>query len=787
MRIASLNGGFLLCLLLLFTGLSRGQSVMDLLKQFESYVELPREVAYVHLNKSVYLAGEPLGFKAYVLDKASMELSEKTTNLYLTIKDENGKTVKSDLLWVQKGTAAGAIQLDSVFSPGEYTLRAYTNYMLNFQESNHFEQSILVVDPQTKVEENKQIRSEIIAHVLPEGGQAPVGVESVFGLAFKDSQGYGLDGVTGRVLNQDKQEVTTFKVNALGLGKFILTPEANTQYQVEYTYEGQTRNLPIPNIQPIGTGIKVQEMRDEVLVRLSSSKEISEEYTLTIHNGSKITGVPVQFNKSREAILALIKKDLFPGINILTVFDSKGNPILERLYFNNYGWQNPETAFDIRPVQGKDSLDIDIALAGYTTTETSSLSIAIQPGTSISSNSQHTLTSFTHLAPHLKTPVQNAQYYFNDPTPKKWYELDLVMMIQGWSAYDWNTITNKTPEELFTFEKGISLVLTDNNDSGQKYFVYPLTNHKSAILKNDEGHNIMNLDYLFPIQDEKISISQVQTKGGFTKPGVYLQFKPSEIPEVALNNTFLLPDLWNRQASDEDLPSLDISAFNNIRQLDEVVVTESKVEERREKIRNVSAFGNVDFFEPDDPRRSQLLSTYLSTRGFVVNELNGRFEISARVPNSPNNDTPAILLDDILLTDYSNLYQFRMDVVDYIVVNKSGIGGGLRFGGGVIKIYTDPAKVLTIKSNAEAVKSSYSIPLTFTTPQEYYAPQFDSYNSASFLRYGTLLWSPEIELDSSGKASLRIPRSNVPEINIDLQGIYNGRPYSHQLTLPQTP
>ena len=777
------------CLLLLcMANKIQGQSIVELLTEFESYAELPREITYLHLNKSVFLKGEPIGFKAYVLDKGSMELSEETANLYLTLTDQKGKTVKSDLFWVRNGTANGIIQLDSLFNPGEYTIKAFTNWMLNFQEFNHYEQSILVVDPDSELSEEQDAKpTDVFAHALPEGGHAPIGVESVFGLVFKDAKGYGLQEVTGRVVDQDKNEVTTFKVNTLGLGKFILNPKPGTRYQVEYQYKGRSYLIPIPNIEQAGVGLKLQDNRDEVLLRLSSSQNMNEEYSLVIHNGSKVTGVPIKFNNSKTVLLALVKKDLFPGINILTVFDQNQKPILERLYFNNYGWKEAKMDFVLQPVAEKDSLDLKIVLQDLDTSKKNSLSIAILPETTIASNSHHSLTSFAYLAPHLKTPIENAHYYFNDPSPKKWFELDLVMLTQGWSAYDWNNIFSKPPEELFEFQKGIGLVITDNNDSGKDYFFYPLTNHKSTILRNEVNRNSFRIDQLFPIQDEKMSLSQIEKKGGMVKPGVYLQFSPSEVPNVALRKKNLISDSWIRNASKSDLPALDITAYNNIRQLEEVVVTESKVDKRRERIRNVSAFGNVDFFEPDDPRRSQLLSTYLSTKGFVVNELNGQFEITARIPNSPNNPTPAILLDDVLLSNYSNLYQYRMDVVDYIVINKTGIGGGLRFGGGVIKIYTDPAKVLTVKATAEASKTSYTIPLTFTTPQQYYAPQFESYNSASFLRYGTLLWEPEVELNPEGEGLLRIPLSDVPEINLDIQGIFNGTPLSKKLNIRQMP
>ncbi|WP_299520604.1 hypothetical protein, partial [Winogradskyella sp.] len=42
---------------------------------YEDYTEAPREIAYVHLNKSTYIKGEMMGFTAYLLDKATKSLS----------------------------------------------------------------------------------------------------------------------------------------------------------------------------------------------------------------------------------------------------------------------------------------------------------------------------------------------------------------------------------------------------------------------------------------------------------------------------------------------------------------------------------------------------------------------------------------------------------------------------------------------------------------------------------------------------------------------------------------
>ena len=554
---------------------------------------------------------------------------------------------------------------------------------------------------------------------------------------------------------------------------------------MEYTIEGKTFTKTIENIRPAGTGLKLQAAGSQVMVQLTSSKVLLDRYSLGIHNGSEMKAVPVNFENSAQALVAFKKQDLFPGLNIFTVFNAQGTPILERLYFNEFGWKNPEVDIKISPSIVQDSLEVALSFSDMDASAMTSLSTAILPETTISSNSHHNLMSFVHLAPHLKTPIQNAHYYFNQPNAKKWYQLDLVMMTQGWSAYNWNTIEKKAPQYLFDFEKGISVIVTDSKDKGKDYFIYPMANHGSAFATAEEGESSLTLDFLYPVENEKMALSQLEKKGGLVKPGLYLQFKPSAIPQIELTSANGLPDRWQREATNTDIPVLDIQSLGTIRELEEVVVTKSQTRIRRDQIKNRTT-GRVDFFEPEDPRRNMYLSYYLGDKGYVVEERpTGEFLIEARNPNTPNNKVPAIMLDDILLTDYDLLYRFRMDLVDYIEINSSGLGGGLRFGGGLIKIYTDPTRTFNFKSNAANLKTAYDIPLTFTTPAKYYAPQFESINGGSFLRYGTFFWSPNLNLDKTGTATILIPKSAVPGVLVDIQGLFNGMPFSQKVNVPQ--
>ena len=100
---------FCVSFLIIVSVSAQNNSATDsIISSFENYSDLPREVAYVHLNKSTYVKGEAIGFSAYVLDKDTKTPSALTTNLYCTISDSNNTTIKQKLIHISWARASRA-------------------------------------------------------------------------------------------------------------------------------------------------------------------------------------------------------------------------------------------------------------------------------------------------------------------------------------------------------------------------------------------------------------------------------------------------------------------------------------------------------------------------------------------------------------------------------------------------------------------------------------------------------------------------------------------------------
>jgi hypothetical protein len=353
---------------LLCFNFSFGQDGTDLTSSFNAYTNLPREVAFAHLNKSLYLKGETIGFSIYVFDKTTKKPSTKTTNVYTVVTDKNNKTIKEQLIWAKEGKAIGTFSIDSTFTSGNYTFKAYTNWMKNFDEQNLYAQSIKIIDPDIIDNDAiKTISSKLDAQFLPEGGHLVANTENTIGVVIKDTLGYGVPDITARVLNAKGEIVSNFKTNHVGIGKFLLLHDSKTSYSVEIDFRNRIQTFDLSSAEQKGLNITLNQISSKLILTFNTNAQTlpiikNKPYTLFIHNGNQSKTIPLVFENDTKVIKAIARKDLFAGINIFTVFTEESTPILERVFFNYEGIESLKTA-EAFTKKNQDSLLIQVPVS----------------------------------------------------------------------------------------------------------------------------------------------------------------------------------------------------------------------------------------------------------------------------------------------------------------------------------------------------------------------------------------------------------------------------------------
>lgn len=751
----------------------------DILTSYQQYTELPREITYAHLNKSTYIKGEVLGFCAYVLDKSNKQISTLTKNLYCSISDDKGKIIKKKLLKVENGISNGLFEIDSLFTSGNYIFKVYTNWMKNFNEQNLFVQSIKIVSPDFNYNSNSDIiQSKIDAQFLPEGGHLVCDIQNTIGVVIKDNLGFGIPYIKGELL-EDNEVITNFEVNNLGIGRFIFNPKANKNYEVKFNYLNKTHVFNLQNALTTGIVMSVIQNNNGAVISLKTNNEthpkiMSKNYKLLLHNGKKSTLINITFNDDLEINKFINFKDLFSGINIFTLFDNYNTPLLERSFFNYNGinFINSENTIIKKE---SDSLLLKLSYPNIDPNKFNNLSISILPENSISYHQNHNIASYCLIQPYLKGYIENAKYYFTEINRKKKYELDNLLLTQGWSSYDWNTIFNNPPNSYYAFENGIGIIANVIKPNLNKYILYPVGGNSLKYLTLSEKEKTLQIPGLFPTDREKINITEINSNGELKKPQLSLQFFPSSVPDIDLSYNVLIKK--------EHSVLNEFKYQEKTQKLDEIIISSKIKQTRIEKLKIKSPYSKIDLFDNIERNTNQTLADYLRQRGYTVTDHRGEVRISTIDPRtigeaSPVFIPPTIYLDGAQMSDLSFLSDYGMQWVDYVDINKNGIGEGVRGGGGVIKIFTLPNEKRA-KIDITQIKTikTYNIPISFSLSKKFYTPQYESLKNDFFKEYGVIEWLPVNKIDENHNYNFKIYNTETPNIKLLIQGIANDGSY----------
>jgi len=103
------------------------------------------EKIYIATDRPFYAAGEILWYKAWLVNGVNHKPDSPSQTMYAELLSPAGDVVLSKVLKSVDGGVAGDFYLPESLPPGEYTLRAYTNWMKNFDESWMFRRSIRII------------------------------------------------------------------------------------------------------------------------------------------------------------------------------------------------------------------------------------------------------------------------------------------------------------------------------------------------------------------------------------------------------------------------------------------------------------------------------------------------------------------------------------------------------------------------------------------------------------------------------------------------------------------
>jgi hypothetical protein len=437
------------------TVVSAQQAALDTLKrEFNDYrSSYATEKVYVHLDQRMYLTGETLWLKVYLVDGTFHKPADISKVVYVEILDRDKRPVLQAKVGVKNGYGSGSLFLPALIEGGNYTLRAYTNWMKNFSADYYFHTNLSIINPFKKLDLEKTTAQKVNAQFFPEGGNLVNGLKSKVAFRVTNSQGMGI-AFRGAVVNQQNDTVTTFEPSKFGIGSFYLTPSKGTEYSVIIQDDQKRKStFKLPAILESGYVMNVRDSSDgvaiNVLSQLAQAPATPAVYVF-VHSRNIVTNASLHFLKDGQANVLIPSKGLQEGISHITIFDSEMHAVCERLYFKPV---TQRLAVDITSsqreygVRRKVSLDLNVK-DSKGVAQSSNVSVAVYRVDSLTKQTDENIFNYFWLSSDLKGAVESPEHYFNQNDPEVKKDLDNLMLTHGWRRFMWNDVIARKPVKI---------------------------------------------------------------------------------------------------------------------------------------------------------------------------------------------------------------------------------------------------------------------------------------------------------------------------------------------------
>lgn len=800
------------------------------------------EKVFLHFDKPYYSSGDHMWFKVYLVSANSNRPDAISKIVHVELINPSNKIVISRMIKIENGGGEGEFYLPKRLYPGEYTLRAYTNFMRNFDESYFFLKRIhigsssslatkktsLIINTAKKKKKESPATIKPDIQFFPEGGYLVNDQTSQIGIKAIDIYGKSID-ISGSILDNDQNEIVTFSTLTFGLGMVRFTPKQDKSYKALVNYKGKNYTYDLPKALAKGVTMRVVNRKDSYQIHIQSSlpKGVHHLILTGLQNGSIVNIAELTGTKKR-GIVKVPKATLRQGIAQFTIFDETEKPLCERLVFVETKGSEPRV--NIMPAhteyQKRELITIDFEADPITQ---ANMSLAVTD-ISVVDPDEYGLDIRSHflLNSELKGEIEQPGYYFQTKDPNRKKLLDLLMMTQGWRQFLWNHADKREDKKKYAHETGIyfkGIVKKTFNHKKTANAEVSLTFKNANEFGHDETTTFNNGNFTFGdyhfndstsiiIQAKKYKIdkktNQKKIKNPNTNYSIALEAYVS--PTITSKQEYLDEPDYVGPSSNQPInydyitrPKMKItentvSPFEgDFEQLEEVKLTYTRIKEKEKFKNRYTIYGNptyrIDFDEINTFGTNSVLAALqdkvpgLRIRGdvnapmsWIVDDVEqSNYGISIR---GGLGRPPLILLNNMEVQDLSTILAADVSFVDVLTPTRAAIYGS-RAMGGVISIHTKRGNEYQNSEKKERRGIINFIHPGYYKARKFYEPVYKvkKPEHKNFDYRSTLYWNPTLNFDEKGKARISFYAADISTTyRIELQGIsLDGFPIKNEI------
>jgi uncharacterized protein YfaS (alpha-2-macroglobulin family) len=279
--------------------------------------------------------------------------------------------------------------------------------------------------------------------IYPEGGDLVAGLPNRVYLEGKTPAQKPAD-IAGVIVNRAGREVTTFRTEHEGRGRFSFVPAKGETYSLRITEPaGITTVFPLPVVKESGVVIAsasdVISRQKDVVVRVAATTDGEYGIALT-QRGKELSFKSVTLKANRPTEVAFTVPRVLDGVLVATVYDDKKVPMAERLLF-----RQPERRLNVQVVADRsDYVPGDKVTLRVITTDDADKPVGAVVGLTVTDSSVLEMIDKREQTGRLPVMVlfenevrnlSDAHVYLDETNPKAPLATDLLLGTQGWRRF----------------------------------------------------------------------------------------------------------------------------------------------------------------------------------------------------------------------------------------------------------------------------------------------------------------------------------------------------------------
>ncbi|UKJ07893.1 TonB-dependent receptor plug domain-containing protein [Solitalea lacus] len=758
-----------------FTGtISLNDSIAEGTYRLRAYTSWMRNVDEAYFFTKEIKVGNSRLTNVYTTIEYEYDNSGKPNEVMAVIKfkDEKGQPIKSknvsyEVIMVGRTGSKGKVETSDA---GEIRIPVENTNNANYAHKRIITSINYDGLPFVKSFYLPYFSPDVDLQFFPEGGYLVESLPNIIAFKAIDAHGIGVE-VDGYIADQDNNRVTDFKSKHLGLGKIAMIPEPGKKYTAYFkNRSGAEQRVILPAAISDGVVLNLRnQTADRIQGMIMASKAFQATKKEVVLVGQAYGTVYYTANERLEdkAYQISIPKDRFPtGIAQITIFTLDGIPLAERLLFiNKNDGLNVQLSTDKQVYDPREKVDMTVTVKDiFGNPVEGDFSIAVTDDHSVTINpNDGNILSNLLLTSDLKGTVEQPGYYFDSKNTNAQYDLDLLMLTQGWRRFEWSDIVaGKAPETTYPIDIGMEVsgkvtTMSDNTavKNGAVTF-FSAKNKEVFETATTDAKGVFRISGIeFP--DSTRFILQARNEKG----GKAVDIEVNEPFHPAPLNHLVTPENVNKQLATYIIANKKPFEYQRSKfggksvLLSEVVVHSTRI--KSDEFGVTKLYSHADaVLTADDIAKSSAISS-----GNLLDAIRGRVagvqvignDVLIRGPNTIFGSTSPLVVLDGTETDVGWLSMINPNDVasiDFLKGPSAAIYGS-RGANGVIAVYTKRGKFLSGAYYKKGLLSFY--PIGYHVSKKFYMPKYDQENKPNVPDYRTTIyWNGLVRTNSEGIA-----------------------------------